>query len=690
MKNNGPVSQNEINYSETETFVSTTDVKGIITSANDSFVRISGYALEELIGKNHNLVRHPDMPAWAFQDMWDTLKQGRPWRGIVKNRAKSGDHYWVQATVSPIIRQNKIVGYLSLRKKPARSAVTQAEALYRSAPATGPRRQVSFALWFQNLSLQYKLQLLLQPVILILLSSLTFYIYGVIKQGILDEAYSKGRGVSMQVIDGANMLMITGTISDPETRKTLLKKVIEGQSLQSLRLLRSKQVAEQYGPGLPEEHMDDPVVNRVLEESIRTGVAKPYYAMENKDGKWQMRVVAPYLFSHDFHGTNCLTCHLAKENSAGCASDFTFDLTDKFVTLRHILWTAIVTQIAIQLALFILISWSVRRFVLRPVQEISADIHDIVDGDFSKPTNISRKDEMGVILCSVQSIKVLMGAVVDQIMTATRRIDQNLELMTESVASAGHVSHQQSTATQEMAAAINQISASIDQVMENSAHAMQSSTQSEKIAMQGGEKVKEIISDMVSVGSEVIKAAASIEELGQLSSQIGGIIGTIRTIAEQTNLLALNAAIEAARAGEQGRGFAVVADEVRKLAEQTSRSTGTIEKVVSAIQQGTEQAVAQMNTVVQRVQHGEKIAQDAGQGIDEIQSGASGMKHEMEGITNAIREQDLAGKDIASNVERLAGISEQNASVIDKVESAAEVLRGLSRDLRSYSEKFRL
>lgn len=690
MKNNGPVSQNEINYAESEIIVSTTDIKGIITSANDSFVRISGFTAQELIGKSHNIVRHPDMPAWAFQDLWDTLKQGRPWRGIVKNRAKNGDHYWVYATVSPIIRQGQTVGYLSLRKKPARTAIAQAEALYRSAPATGPQSSFSLAQWFQNLSLQYKLQLLLQPVILILLSLLTFYIYGNIKQGIMDEAYSKGRGVSMQIIDGANMLMITGTITDPETRKTLLKKVIEGQSLQSLRLLRSKQVMEQYGPGLPEERMDDPLVNRVVQDSIQAGVSKPYYAVERKDGKWQMRVVTPYLFSHDFHGTNCLTCHLVKENASGCASDFTFDLTEKFEALRRILWTAIATQIAIQLVLFFLISWSVHRFVLRPVREVSSDIHDIVDGDFSKPTNISRKDEMGTILCSVQSIKVLMGAVVDQITTASRRLDENLESLTDSVTVAGQVSHQQSSATQEMAAAINQISASIDQVTENSTHAMQASTQSEKIAMQGGEKMKEVISDMVSVGADVMKAAASIEELGQLSSQIGGIIGTIRTIAEQTNLLALNAAIEAARAGEQGRGFAVVADEVRKLAEQTSRSTGTIEKVVLSIQQGTEQAVEQMDAVVTRVQHGEKIAQDAGQGIDEIQLGASGMTREMEGITQAIREQDLAGKDIASNVERLAGISEQNATVIDKVENAAHVLRGLSRDLRSYSEKFRL
>ncbi|MHB1100911.1 MAG: PAS domain-containing protein, partial [Burkholderiales bacterium] len=102
MKKNLPVTQQDIDYAESDVFVTKTDAKGIITYANDSFVKISGFSREELVGRNHNIVRHPDMPEWAFEDLWKTVKQDLPWRGIVKNRAKNGDHYWVRANVAPI------------------------------------------------------------------------------------------------------------------------------------------------------------------------------------------------------------------------------------------------------------------------------------------------------------------------------------------------------------------------------------------------------------------------------------------------------------------------------------------------------------------------------------------------------------------------------------------------------------
>ena len=143
MKNNGPATQREIDYPESSVFVSRTDPKGGMTDANASFVEVSGFAREELVGKSHNVVRHPDMPAWVFADLWATVGSGHVWRGIVKNRAKNGDHYWVRATVSPITRHGQVEGYLSFRKKPSRQEVHEAEALYRQYPgATHPRNGV--------------------------------------------------------------------------------------------------------------------------------------------------------------------------------------------------------------------------------------------------------------------------------------------------------------------------------------------------------------------------------------------------------------------------------------------------------------------------------------------------------------------------------------------------------------------
>jgi aerotaxis receptor len=131
MRTNLPVTNQECDYPDGEFIVSTTDTNGRITYANSIFIEISGFTAEEIIGAPHNLVRHPDMPRQAFEDLWRTLKKGLPWRGLVKNRCKNGDHYWVEANANPIWENGKISGYVSLRTKPTRAQVEAAEKLYR-------------------------------------------------------------------------------------------------------------------------------------------------------------------------------------------------------------------------------------------------------------------------------------------------------------------------------------------------------------------------------------------------------------------------------------------------------------------------------------------------------------------------------------------------------------------------------
>jgi len=130
MRHNGPVTHHEFQIGEGQTLVSTTDLKSRIQYCNPSFIEVSGYEREELIGQPHNMIRHPDMPAEAFRDMWTTIQGGNPWSGLVKNRRKNGDHYWVMANVTPVLEAGRIAGFMSVRTKPTREQVQQAEALY--------------------------------------------------------------------------------------------------------------------------------------------------------------------------------------------------------------------------------------------------------------------------------------------------------------------------------------------------------------------------------------------------------------------------------------------------------------------------------------------------------------------------------------------------------------------------------
>lgn len=157
MRNNQPVTNRERAFPPNEQIISTTDLGGVMTSANDHFVRMSGYTVDELMGQPHNLVRHPDMPPAAFADLWQSLKQRKPWMGLVKNRSKNGDHYYVDAYVTPIIEDDRVVGYQSVRVAPEREIIQRAEKLYAEIRA----QRVPFWRRFMSTHLPLKIKLLL-------------------------------------------------------------------------------------------------------------------------------------------------------------------------------------------------------------------------------------------------------------------------------------------------------------------------------------------------------------------------------------------------------------------------------------------------------------------------------------------------------------------------------------------------
>ena len=220
---NAYISQREEPFPPGAILISKTNTKGIITYANDAFVAISGYTREELIGKSHNIVRHPDMPPQAFKWLWDTLKDERPWRGLVKNRCKSGDHYWVRATVAPIIENRNIIGYVSVRRAPTREQIAEAEALYRDLNQSGAQVLSKYERYkFKNWSLAAKLQSMIQVLLLVLLGAGHFFVVGNLHEEAQVQASEKGAQIANEIIDSANMLMVSGQIGEVSLRKLLI------------------------------------------------------------------------------------------------------------------------------------------------------------------------------------------------------------------------------------------------------------------------------------------------------------------------------------------------------------------------------------------------------------------------------------------------------------------------------------
>ena len=330
------------------------------------------------------------------------------------------------------------------------------------------------------------------------------------------------------------------------------------------------------------------------------------------------------------------------------------------------------------------------RRITRSLNELESAMYQIqTSNDLSGRVFVTAKDEIGRIGHSFNQMIRSFQEIIQQVVSNSHSVMQAAGKLSEASHRVAARSQSQSDAAASMAATMEQMTMSIDQVAEHADEAHNSSLQNGELSSRGSEVILRVVDDMRCIADTVNQSSAIIQGLGQRSDEIFSIVQVIKDIADQTNLLALNAAIEAARAGEQGRGFAVVADEVRKLAERTSQSTQMIAEIVEKIQSGTRNAVSSMGEGVIQVNQGVELAGQAGAAINQISSGAQRVSHVVSDISNAIREQSIASSDIARNVERVAQMSDENHTAAEETASTARNLEDLAAELESTVAMFK-
>ncbi|BCK64019.1 chemotaxis protein [Aeromonas hydrophila] len=323
------------------------------------------------------------------------------------------------------------------------------------------------------------------------------------------------------------------------------------------------------------------------------------------------------------------------------------------------------------------------------VDQLRSDLNHLAEGDFSQPIKVpaGAKESLIGLLATMQGT---LKGIIAQVSHSSEELSGSADSIAQIAEQTAQFATSQQTSTQTMAAAIEELVVSISHLSDNATHADELSKVSANTLAEGSGVIKQTLDSIQSISDTVSNAASSIADLNSHTQQISEIIEVIRGIADQTNLLALNAAIEAARAGEQGRGFAVVADEVRNLASRSAASTQQITGMIGKIQSGADASIRSMENTVNNVSRGVSLASQTGEAIASIQNHAANLTGLMGEISHTLREQSTAANEVVSTVGNITSLSEQSGDAARHVSQEAAKLKQLSRLLRQEMAHFKL
>jgi methyl-accepting chemotaxis protein len=350
----------------------------------------------------------------------------------------------------------------------------------------------------------------------------------------------------------------------------------------------------------------------------------------------------------------------------------------------------LIPMIILVMAVITLLSWSVARNISIPVKSLAAEAEKIASGDLGMEIHHHSRDEIGQLADSFRKMVANLSDLIGKISQSSETVASAATQLSAASVQIATGAEQLSAQTGTLATASEEMAATSMEIAKNCGVAAEESVTARERAEVGSEVVDGMISTMLRIAEKVQESAKSVEGLGSRSDQIGAIIGTIEDIADQTNLLALNAAIEAARAGEQGRGFAVVADEVRALAERTTKATREIGEMIKAVQGETKVAVRAMEERVREVETGCGEAGKSGEALLEIQNRVGNVTTQVSQMAVAAEQQTATTAEIASNIQQMTQVVQETARGANESAVSAEQLAKLAEELQTLVGQFRL
>ena len=703
MRNNQPVTDIEIPLNEESVLISKTDLQATIVYASPDFVKLSGFETTELIGSPHNIVRHPDVPPAVFEDMWITLKNGKPWTGVVKNRTKTGDHYWVYAEVSPLKHLDETIGYISVRYKPTAKDIKQAQKLFadlRKQPGLLKKKRSEFHLTIKTRIISVAFLILAT---LALTSGATLWTESrdLVTQQRMSDARKHTRKLLVthksQIQEWKNVL-IRG--QDKELYEKHKQAYLKNEKLVEDGIVSvSREVAK---GGFSKQTLDKlDHLNKVIKEihALYEGGLQSFNPAQQGSIVETDKLVM---------GKDRILEQAFNELIESIEKDATKAVDDTVFISKVILISVTVISLFIIATLLIYLL----RSITVPIDKAIEVSNAIASGDLTRQVRISRKDELGKLLESTKMLAVNFRGITAQILESAGKSAESAEKLAKNVESMSLAVSEQVSSVEETSAAIEQLTASAEHIVsivqdqganvqknrENSQFVTQTMEESKK----GITQLKELAQDsseQAKSGSDIINASVhAMEDIRNRAVQIRDIVKLITDISNQTNLLSLNAAIEAARAGEEGRGFAVVADEISRLADRTAASVKEIDNLISlthqAIENGSKQfsmAASSFNEIQNRVQEIDALSNrvldfaiEQGKRTATVAETTKKVIELGKDVEVAATEQKKSMEEINSNVQNISsqsqkiGISSEDLTILVKVMAAqSEMLRQL-------------
>ncbi len=350
----------------------------------------------------------------------------------------------------------------------------------------------------------------------------------------------------------------------------------------------------------------------------------------------------------------------------------------------------VITLLVIASGLTLLFAWLLTNSITKPIANALSAAEEIAEGNLTRPIHVDGDDEAGRLLLAMSKMQEKLRDTLQRISGSATQLASAAEELNSVTDESARGLTQQNNEIEQAATAVNEMTSAVEEVARNAVSTSEASKNATTSAGDGRDLVQETVSAIERMSADVQSTATLIGDLANESRDIGKVLDVIRGLADQTNLLALNAAIEAARAGEAGRGFAVVADEVRALAHRTQQSTSEIERMIGSIQSGTEHAVNSMRNSTERAESTLNIARGAGLSLDTINSAIVEINERNLVIASAAEEQAQVAREVDRNLVNIRDLSVQSATGANQTSAASNELSRLALDLNNMVGRFSL